>query len=188
MELSVKANVKELQAMFRQFPREVRMAAVSALNKTGSTTKTAMYKRIKERRLLTMSAADIKSRLRLYKASTAHLTTTVSISGKPIPLNQFKTRARKDGVYANVIGAGYKGPVSKYGNKGFTNRGLGGGTAIFVRTTGQRLPIEKMFGPSLPSAITAAGWDETILQVEMAETWQRNIINQLQWRLAKYAA
>jgi len=91
-------------------------------------------------------------------------------------------------VYANVIGAGYKGPVSKYGNKGFTNRRLGGGAAIFVRTTGQRLPIEKMFGPSLPSAITAAGWDETILQVEMAETWQRNIINQLQWRLAKYAA
>ena len=188
MELSVKADLKELEAMFRQFPQQVKAAAVAALNKTASQTKTKMYKRIKERRMLTMSAAEIKQRLHIAPASQYRLTSSITISGKPIPLNQFRTKQTRNGVSANVIGAGYKGPVMKYGNKGFTNPKLGAGQAIFVRTTNKRLPIEKMFGPSLPSAITAGGWDLSVLQVDMTQTWQRNIINQLQWRLAKYAA
>lgn len=187
MQLSVRANFKDVQAMLRQFPKEVRDAAVAALNKTALQTRTQMYKRIRERRMLTLSAADLKERLKIHRASYSRMTASVSIEGKNIPLNQFKYRFSKgSGVFADVVGGGLRGPVTEHGNKAFTNPALAGGKAIFVRTSSHRLPIEKVFGPSLPSAITAHGWDTGVLKVEMAEAWARNFTNQLEWRLARY--
>lgn len=188
MQLSVKTNLKEVQAMFRQFPGQVRAAAVAALNKTARSTKTQMYKRIRQRRTLNVSASEIKSMLHVFYAFTRRLTAGVSISGKPISLSHFKIKKQRTGILANVINEGYRGPVSKYGNKAFTNPGLGGGTAVFVRQTSKRLPLSKVFGPSLPSAITAKGWEISELQPKMAETWMHNIVNQLQWRLKRFAS
>lgn len=187
MELSVKADFKQVEAMFKRFPEQVKAAAVAALNKTAMQTKTAMYRRIRQRRTATtISASELKSRLHVRRASAYRLVAGVQISGAAIPLNRFKHRITKSGVFADDLGSGLKGPVIKYGNKAFTNRGIGNGIPIFVRTGPDRFPIEKLFGPSLPSAITAHGWSEAVLKVEMAKTWARVFANQLQYRLRRY--
>lgn len=188
MQISVHADVTQIKAMFRQFPGEVRAACVSALNRTAMNARTKVYKRIRERRLLTIPAATIKSMIKVYHASKYNLTASLSLSGRPIPLNQFRHRVGKRGISVNVVGEGMKGPITKYGNKAFTNPALGNGQAFFVRKSSKRLPIDKLFGPSLPSAITASGWDETTLKVDMQASWLRNIESQLSFRLRKFTS
>lgn len=188
MELSVKMDVKELTAMFNAAPKAVAQATADAMNRTIGPARTAMARRIRARRMLVnMKAADIKALLVIHHATPYKLTASVQISGKKLPLEMYRVkRSKKNGVSADVVGGGYKGPIMQYSNKAFTNIALGGGVPIFVRKTVERLPISKLYGPSLPSAITAQGY-ESVLLVDMQAAWLKNIQRALEYRLGQLA-
>lgn len=187
MQLSVSDNVKEVQAMLGQFQKEVQQAAVSSLNKTAEQMRTQISRRIRSiRKVRGLKAAGLKEGLKLHHASRSRMTAAVVVPANRIPLNQYQSEARKSGVWADVVGQGMKGPVRKFGNKAFTNPKLGGGNAFFVRTTSKHLPIKKLFGPSLASAVRKDNWWNDVLKPWAAETWARVFVNQIQWRLRRY--
>lgn len=86
------------------------------------------------------------------KAGQGDLTTIIKGTGRPLPLKEFGARQFNFGVRAKVWGQNQRFPGAFMGPKPGTIASKLGGHA-YHRTQRTRLPIEKMYGPSIPREI-----------------------------------
>lgn len=148
----VKWKDQDVRRMLRRVGPAKDRAVANGINKTATQTKTEAGREIRaEQRSL--KAGIVSKSMAIKRANQATLTAVISATGKPIPLRDFKgtrfTRGRGRGknrvgyVVTQVI------PGQKKTVKGAF---IGPGGHVFRRFSRSRLPIEKLFGPTVPSA------------------------------------
>jgi hypothetical protein len=145
--LKISVDTREVEAMLRDLRAQMPNRVAAALNRTATSVRAEAVRKIRERRAL--PAATVRDALTIRRAIKGYLVAEIVASGKPIPLRDYSARAGKKGVTVKVSRqGGRKGPVRKFGNKAFALAKAGG--HVFVRTGPRRLPIQKLFGPSIP--------------------------------------
>lgn len=122
-----------------------------AINRSLQSARGSMVKSVRDE--YTAKAAAIRSTLSITKASPARLEATIKSVGSPLPLRDFN-------VSPKTANAKRRTPIRvsvRKGNKSSLNRSFvvrtGGKVNVFERVGGKRLPIKKLFGPSVPQMI-----------------------------------
>lgn len=138
-------------------PGTHRRAISRGLNKTAANVRTAASAAIRAKRAL--SASTVRKALAIKSANPNRLVATLSVTGRPIPLKEYKASQTKRGVTVKVS-PGKRKLVEHRGNRAFLIAKIGG--HVFAREGKPRLPVKKLFGPSLPA---------TFLNDEVRRAW-----------------
>lgn len=118
-----------------------RRAFARSMNHVGRRGFTALKRTL--RRQTSIKAGTISRAMAFRPARVNSLSFTIEGSGNAIPLRDFGARQFGYGVRARVWGRSQRFAGA------FIVESLGGNA--FVRTSRARLPIRKMFGPSIPN-------------------------------------
>lgn len=111
-----------------------------ALNHEGAKAYTGVKRTLRKQTDIPPSMIIAATKFR--KTAKHNLRIVISGSGKELPLRLFKPQQIKSGVSAQVWGRRQKFKSA------FIVASAGGN--VFHRLTRQRLPIQRMFGPSIP--------------------------------------
>ena len=128
-----------LQNLATAFPR----AGASALNKMATQAKTEASRRVRAR--YNIKKSDLDSNFKMKRANINHLESSVTASGKRLPLIDFGARQRKVGVSVMVI-RGQRKVVAH----AFITTMRSGHEGVFRRTGKERLPIQELVSLSVP--------------------------------------
>jgi hypothetical protein len=120
-----------------------------ALNRAGVSGKTAMTRAIHED--TGIASKDVGREIQLEKATKTKTVVALQIRGRRIPLIAFKARgpepSRGKGKGVSYTLPGGRGRVP---DAFITTLGVGGHRGVYKRRGRPRLPIDELFGPSLP--------------------------------------
>lgn len=180
MRLNVKLDIEEVKRFATDVQRNrVPLAASRAINKVLGNVRTEASKQIRQERAL--SASTVRDALTIKRATKALLIGNVTASGRPIPLKEYQARRTKTGVTVKVSPGGRKLVVFA-GNKGFLVDKIGG--HVFARTGKQRLPIKKLYGPSIPSTFVK---DKVIAALDRVanDSWAKRFAEELRYEFNK---
>ncbi len=155
MRLFVEAKgLEKAQKLLMGIPQATEKASMRALNRAILAARTMSTKAIGKE--YTVKAKDAKADMILKKAHISRLYATLVAKGSPLDLMLFKVRATKGGdVYAQVKRGGGKELPHSF----FVTTGNPG---IYHRTTAERLPIQREYGPSVPQMIGSPAVIEAI--------------------------
>lgn len=161
LSVSVKLNTTEVSRYLRvSVPGGVARATARGINKAIALVQTRAVRDVADRRAFPVR--EVKRQTYIRKASARgkmlQLSAVLSMSGRPISLKHYNAqiqgqRGRGKKTSAYVPGAS---PVSvmvvKGARKVVEGAFVGTNGHVFRRTTTKRLPVEILFGPSLPTA------------------------------------
>lgn len=187
MFISVKADFDSAINGLRLSREEVLKGCAVAINRTANTGRALMARRIRARRKLVggVLVSDVKSDIAIQRATPLRLVARLMMfGGRHIPLSQYMhSFSKATGFQVNVVGEGLK-TVRDYGNKGFSNDALRGGAGS-IRTQGARTPTKMLRGPTLASAVTAHGWQSSVLAPQLRARFVTLLTQQLRYRLSR---
>ncbi|MEK3996682.1 phage tail protein [Psychrobacillus sp. FSL K6-2365] len=164
-------QVNEIQNRLGQFKKKTPNVVASALNR-GMSNMQANIKR-EVRKEYHIKAGDIDVTLQKNRANKGNLSASVASIGGVIPLDKFK-------VSPKSINPKRKSTISVAVRKDGTKKFKGAfmtdinGPKLFIRVKKTRLPIERLFGPSIPQMI---GREDIVqrIQLEGQETFDRRL-------------
>lgn len=172
-------NARLGASLMRSMPDLVQKAAVSAINRTITYTRTEISKAVRERYFI--KAADVKRALNLERAKGQSPRGVVTASGAPLSLANFRLLRRKRGpVRVQVLREGSARPVKGL----FVKRFPSGYEGPMHRRQRARYPLATPFGPSVPAMV---GKEETLEKfVPKAEAkLNERFLHEITWRLSK---
>lgn len=150
-------------------------AISSALNRAVTTVAASVSKEVRKEYVI--KSADIKETLEKTKASKTNLSAIVKSRGSLIPLDRFKVTPRKVTPKRKTP---IKIGVKKDGTKSLKGAFVGdiSGIKIFKRSGRKRLPIDRLFGPSVPQMIKS---EDVRLQINTAgrEMFERRLDHEI---------
>lgn len=152
----------QVQQRLGEFHRRAPNAIANALNRAASTIKSNASKKLRQE--YNVKAGDIKETLAITKASGNNLGAVVLSTGGTIGLEKFK-------VSPKTVKPRRKSPIKVAVKKGPTKPLPGAfpadisGIKIFRRKTNARLPIERLYGPSVPQMIDQEGIRDPLEQL-----------------------
>lgn len=157
LKINVKADISNALAKLERVRDDVReKAIVRALNKTADQVKVQAAREIRDAGY-NLKVAKIKQAITIRRASKSELVAVVRASGRPIGLINYGARQLKTGVSVQVKGGRkvIKGAfiaTMPSGHRGvFVRKGKGHKKVGTGRTAWHGLPIDELFGPSIPS-------------------------------------
>lgn len=120
---------------------------------------------------------------RQVKKKVASLEGVIWARGKPLSLKYFRAQQFSFGVRARHGGKWHEYPSAFMGPRpGVIAKRLGG--HVFMRTTSGRLPIEKLFGPSVPEELVRSE-TERVFRETVEDVLARRVAHELARVLAK---
>jgi len=127
-----------------------------------------------------IKAGDLKRRsLKITQAKDASLVATINIFGSRIPLKDFNARQKKRGVSYTV----QKGRRQTL-DSAFIVKSMG--DHVFKRVAGPRVPIIKLFGPSVPHVFeNLSEFAEGVYNQKLSSKLAKEIDTQLQLELER---
>ena len=140
-----KRQIEEVRRMLASVPKAWPRVAKNAINKTATTVRSKIVKRISKDTGIKQKA--VREQTRLRRASRAFLQATVSLLGKSIPIINMAARETKKGVTYKA-GKGKRTLIPG----GFIATMPSGHTGAFMRRHHTRLPIRELFGPNIAGA------------------------------------
>lgn len=163
IEISIpEQQLKSIEQQLENIPRQAPHIIRRALNRGLTTMQTTAKKEVRNK--YHIKAGHIQEHLSSDKATTSDLQVRLSGKGRPIPLDRFK--------YApTTVNHKRKKPVTvavkKDGNKVLPGAFVKdvNGNKIFKREGKKRLPIKRLYGPSLPQMM---GGDEMTEAIKAA--------------------
>lgn len=165
-------DVQKVIGNIGEIPRgPARRAIVRGLNKVAGNVRTSASTAIRQRRAL--SAKVVREAMAIRKATNQNLVSSLVVTGRPIPLKEYGANQTKRGVTVKVS-PGKRTLVSHAGNRAFIIDKIGG--HVFARQGKSRLPVKKLFGPSLPS---------TFVQEQVRRAWTATANDAMPKRLAE---
>jgi hypothetical protein len=168
MQLSVKADITRALRKFDLTEQDAKRAIPRALNKTATTARANAAREIRSAGY-NIKVSGIKRQLSIRRASADELVAIVRATGRPIPLINYGARQTKTGVSVKVLrgrtvikGAfiatmpsGHRGVfvrVDSAAGRRARLKGFGKVKHGQARNGKHGLPIQQLFGPSVPSA------------------------------------
>lgn len=159
--------------------KRVPVAAARAINKTLTNVRTEASKQIRQERAL--KANVVKDALSISRATRSRLIGALYATGRPIPLRDYAARQTKKGVTVSVT-RGQRKRVQHAGNAAFIVNKIGGN--VFAREGKSRLPIKKLYGPSIPATFVK---DRVMAAIDRVgrDAWRRRFAEEMQFELSK---
>ncbi|WNF36411.1 phage tail protein [Bacillaceae bacterium IKA-2] len=164
--------LNDVQNTLGEFHKKAPNAIANALNRGVSNMNSNARKEI--RKQYNIKAGDVSPTLKAFRASRASLGASVQSKGGVIPLDRFK-------VSPKTINPRRKSPIKAAVKKGGT-KSLGSGfmadingPKIFRRSGKSRLPIQRLFGPSVPQML-----ESEIIREEIQQKGQETFENRLE--------
>lgn len=166
--------------LLRIAPKQVKLAAAAAINRTITKTRTEISKAVRKR--YTAKAKGIKSTLSSRKANKSQLQGEIVSRGRPTLLTDFAVRVRRSGpVRVQVLRQGSAKPFKGL----FIGRSRKGFNGPMMRTQRRgRYPLATAYGPSVPQMIGAEPTLDMIKPVAI-KTLQERFLHEVNWRLEK---
>ena len=127
-------------AAYQQGPKRMQQIISRVLNHVGGTARTRVKSALAKQ--MGLPAGTVDARLITKRAHPGHQSFEISAAGRPIPLAEFDARQTRRGVSARPWGQRRVFPGT------FIVEKLGG--QVFRRAGRARLPIVKLWGPSIP--------------------------------------
>lgn len=177
-----KRKFRKLQRTFKDFPRVVPKIMSRAINRTSTTARAQIARRIAEK--VTIKISDVKKNISRTTATFNRWESILGINTKRLPLMGFKARQTAKGVSYKVEKTGSRKVISS----AFIATMASGHTGVFKRKSDNRLPIVELFGPSLGQVFEGAS--SIVRQVLAAtnKTLTKNIDDQVKLQLEKRRA
>lgn len=162
------------RALSQLHGRDFQRAAVQAVNQTARQGMTSVSRAIAKES--GAKVGRVKRSMWFQPARPERLTAEISVSGRPIPLAEFRAKQTRRGVTANAWGRRklYKGT--------FLATMPSGHTGVWKRKNETRLPIEELFGPSFPQ-IFGEGRVRDEFERTVGERLQVNLARQVDRRI-----
>ena len=161
LKVSVTADLSQLKRAFSHLSGKGTRAATSrALNKAGVNMRTDAIRVVREKRAL--KAKTIRDAFTIIKASAARLIVDLIARGRPIPLREYGATQTQRGVTVRVTKGAKRAVVVHQGNRAFAVQKYG--DHVYAREGKARLPIKKLYGPSIPTALTNEAAQHAILR------------------------
>lgn len=163
--------LEDVQKKLGQMSNKAPNAICAALNRTVTNIQSNVSKEV--RKEYNIKAGDVKATLTKTKASRSNLQAEVRSKGQTIPLDRFK-------VTPKTVNPKRRGQLKISVKKGGVKQVLGafianlGGVKVFKREGEKRLPIERLFGPSVPQMLGNDGIVEKI-NLEAKNTFERRL-------------
>ena len=142
--------VREVERKLGQMSNRAPGAISSALNRTVTSVASNITKEVRAR--YHIKAGDVKNTIKKTKASKSNLSAEVRSTGSTIPLDKFKVSPKTVNPKRKTQ---LKISVEKNGVKQVTGAFVANinGLKVFQRERKSRLPIKRLFGPSVPQMI-----------------------------------
>lgn len=173
--------LNEVQEKLGEFHKRAPNAISNALNRGVSNMNTNSRKEI--RKEYNIKAGDVSPTLKVFKSSRMSLGASVQSKGGVIPLDRFKISPR-------TINPLRKSPIKAAVKKG-SPRSLGSGfmaeingPKLFKRSGKSRLPINRLFGPSIPQMLENEATREEI-QRQGQEVYEKRLDHEIKRILDK---
>lgn len=132
--------------MCRKFPRAMPRILSRAINKVAGAARTFIVRVVAGQ--ISIKQKDLKQQnVKLRKASFRRLVAVILIMGGRIPLKRFAARQTKKGATYRIQKTGGRKTVAG----AFIVETMGG--HVFRRKGKTRMPIAKLFGPSVPQVV-----------------------------------
>jgi len=175
--VDVSGSLESIRNQLGATQREASKAASRALNRTASRVRTYAARGIRDAGY-NLKVGDIKKQIRVVKASPVVLAASVIASGRSIPLINYSARQTSDGVSVNVrdgrkvikhaflqtMHSGHRGVFIRREVRGATQHIKGTTRSHTGRTTKHGLPIDELFGPSIPAAFSNAVVQQQLIE------------------------
>lgn len=190
--VTVSLNTKALTGVFQQLGRRAPIAVARALNRTGTSERTALARAIATDMGIKVGTA--REAIAIQTASASQLAVRVVARGARIPLIDFKakgpfpSRGRGRGVTYNLGAGGGRGRL----DRGFIAQMGSGHRGVFVRrnaSTGksrgawsQNLPIQEKFGPSIAHVFAK---QVPLGDARRTDVLLKNLAHELEFALSK---
>lgn len=166
-----KKNIQDVENRLGFFYKQAPNAISRALNRAATNVNSNIKKEVRNE--YNIKAGDINETLSVTKASKMSLVAQVKSSGALIPLDKFK-------VSPKTVNPKRKGQIKIGVKKDGLKTVMGAfvadinGKKVFQRESKSRLPIKKLFGPSVPQML---GNEE--IRVEIERQGQETFENRL---------
>jgi len=182
---NIKADFREAERLLKTLGPAAKRATARAINKTARAVKAESAREIQQKRNLRISR--IKRQLGLSRARSTRLIATITASGRPISIREFRANQTRKGVTVKIGKSSPRIALRKYGNKSFRNLGFAKGS-VFVRTGSKRLPIEKWPPvPGFPSVFVQRQVQAAMLKTART-TWTKRFREEIGFELRKAEA
>lgn len=142
--------VEDIERRLGSFSRKAPNVLSNAINRAVTNVNSNVKKEVRKEYII--KAADIQRTLKVTKATKSNLKGEVKSIGSPIGLDKFK-------VTPKTVNPRRKTPIKAGVKKGNLKKLLHAfvadvnGTKVFEREGRARLPIKKLFGPSVPQML-----------------------------------
>lgn len=169
-------KLREVERRLRQYPKQAPVVISRALNRAATNVKSNASKKARE--VYRIKAQDVNKSFKINRASRNNLSATVVSSGGSIGLEKFKTNARDP---SQKKPRAFKAAVKKQGSLRTILRGFVAdlsGVKVFRRTSKERLPIQRLFGPPVPQMV---GNPELrrFIEDQAAETFEKRLDHEI---------
>lgn len=153
MRLSInidKNKMNEVEKAMGSYYKQAPTALSRALNRAATNINSNIRKEV--RKEYNIKAGDVNDTITRTRASKNNLSATVSSSGELIPLDKFK-------VSPKTVNPKRRSPIKVGVKKNGVKVLMGAfvadiqGAKVFRRSDSERLPIKRLFGPSVPQMI-----------------------------------
>jgi hypothetical protein len=140
----------DVQKRLGSFSNKAPNAIANALNRAITTVASHVSREV--RKEYNIKAKDVKATLKKVRATRANLSAMVSSQGEVVPLDRFKVSPKTPQPKRKKP---IKVAVKKTGLKPLLGAFVAdiNGIKVFKRVTKHRLPIQRMFGPSIPQML-----------------------------------
>lgn len=152
MAFQIKLDDAALQRALDSLGRRGTQVIARSMNRAVVTARAVLARDISQD--LGLRVGVIRDQLKIRNARPEELKATISVSGKPLPLINFKARQTRQGVSANLP------TLKRYEGAFIATVGKGQHRGVFKRVPGanrrgpkpnrSQLPIYELHGPSLP--------------------------------------
>ncbi|WP_163538301.1 phage tail protein [Gracilibacillus sp. YIM 98692] len=174
--------VADVQKRLGEFHKKAPNAIAKALNRAMTNVNSNIKKEI--RKEYHIKSRDIASTLsKPARATKNNLYAEVNSKGRPIGIDKFK-------VSPKTVNPNRKSPIKIAVKKDGVKKAMGAfiadinGIKAFKRTSGSRLPIQRLFGPSVPQMLEDEGIQEEVNQLGQ-ETFDKRLDHEIERILEK---
>lgn len=181
---AVKFDASQVERAMAELGENAPRAVARAITRSATSTRAVMARDIAAD--LGLKVSTVKEQLKVHDARPDSLTARISVSGKPIPLIEFKAKwTKRSGVRTNL-----QAPAKGHYPDAFIAIVGRGHRGVFKRVPGgkrrgpaphrSQLPIYELHGPSLP-AVFGKLTDKALAHAETE--LQKNLAHELDYAL-----
>ncbi|RLJ20805.1 hypothetical protein DJ031_04655 [bacterium endosymbiont of Escarpia laminata] len=171
--LLIREDTREVERMLKHYRGGASKVITRALNKTIKPVERVAVRNMAED--LRITQKSVRKAIRLRRATWSNLRAEVQVTGRRLPVSAFAAKQTKPGVTYRGKGSGRKLITGA-----FITTLRSGHVGVFKRLSKKRLPIQELFGPSIPHVFIQSHI-QRVMDTEADSIWRKNLDHELKW-------